>query len=1190
MSQQLLQARSTYTGVTPTIVSEQQQVLPVSVPQHHEASASTTGVPAGTMRPTSAAVGSSTLHNLCGSDLYIPTLDAEQVLVNILVPGILTGLSNRFTRRGNVRYSNISIIRDTHRLIKVWNLRCDVQVTIPEEGDKQTVTRSTNVWLASLPRLSDDGTLEIGRRKYYVVMRQKLVANTPICTLDKKDKSRLVCKIRSENMETLESSSLKLYRRARGTRCIVVEGLMYNSSKPVDVMGYIRYKMQQVADWEAVVMQIVGLLGASHNVRESVKLLLDVVEDVSYSHSYIMPSTMSLDSEHYYMNVLDKSFSSECVMLCYMLVKYIRVELKECELDDRDDYSNKAAECYSVILGKLFRMLIIEAGVNIISSAKSGEPRFFQQFMDAFQYNRWQVIGDYDSDMQLSRVTDYSTPNCIEACLHELVILSGSHSARSSADESYDMRMLHPSQRGYVCMIRTSDDVSAGKKLHLASDCRISSKMFLHGSSQSDNLSMRKELSNMHRKHKVSDCIWTHNGKLIGLGCSAAIGNYLDGIKSLYHELSWSLADNLLESRYHYGRFMCISKMSCTLSTPTVSASTICMSGPTSVQVSRSVSTELASTELASTELASTELVSVQASVTRISGSATTASESTLTGSATTLSLVSVDDRGQPQGIPLQELAVSARPGVFNGGSISDTGTPRSLQQDYMCEQECLCFPAANVGKQNVVNTLIDTKEMNRVVHRLVSRASEFNKLCYEIPHIDKMPVARAMLASKIIQKCVPGEPPADTLIDNSHMCYSQRPAVTTSKSSGCCYGHNAVVCYTTLSGMGIEDGIVLNKASVERGMFMIIRRSSIVWSRPNKVTVFEYSIHTKINSLVKEGSVLATILCHNNKSQQMVQTIKHDKPYNARVVDIQLVFDTSSGASSVIAPHYLSECSIVLMRCKRIRTGDKLSSRHSQKAVAVRVMQQEDMPMLDVDEQDISDVDSGATEAYARQHHMRSTNMSGMLYPDVIVDPLSIISRCTMSQDVSSCLGMLAADIGVQVIDVPFEGVEIVYGGQRESVGPGVYSRGRRCTVTDGRTGIPREGRAVVGIEYYMVLNHIADEKVKSSSSHKRDSITGTTTASSSDTHVRYNWQELIAMMHAKAYDLARDIYNNTGGVGTYPYCTRCNADTESDEQGRCTSCGSFIDTKINLAKPIVAARTFMRVLGVDVSISSKD
>jgi hypothetical protein len=263
---------------------------------------------------------------------------------------------------------------------------------------------------------------------------------------------------------------------------------------------------------------------------------------------------------------------------------------------------------------------------------------------------------------------------------------------------------------------------------------------------------------------------------------------------------------------------------------------------------------------------------------------------------------------------------------------------------------------------------------------------------------------------------------------------------------------------------------------------------------------------------------------------------MKHEKPYVCSVSNIILEFEPHKNPMN----KNLRSISVMLRRHKLLGVGDKLSSRMGQKAVAVHICQAEDMPVC---------IDA---------------RVGGI---DMIVDPLSMISRCTVSQEASSALGLDATNTGTLYSHEPFTQVN--------------YST-HKTGILDGITGTIRKGVVDVGVEYYMVLRHIADNKIRSSAASQRDPMTG---AISGESCVRFNWQEMAAMLHGRSYELASHVYSVDKGY--YPYCSKCNRDTDGNV---CGTCGEVVEERVSVSRSLMTLKKIMGVLGVGLKITQSE
>ena len=127
---------------------------------------------------------------------------------------------------------------------------------------------------------------------------------------------------------------------------------------------------------------------------------------------------------------------------------------------------------------------------------------------------------------------------------------------------------------------------------------------------------------------------------------------------------------------------------------------------------------------------------------------------------------------------------------------------------------------------------------------------------------------------------------------------------------------------------------------------------------------------------------------------------------------------------------------------------GDKMSGRHGNKGVVSRILPVEDMPFMP---------DGTPVE--------------------IILNPLGVPSRMNIGQLFETHLGFVAKMLNWKVATPVFDGAkqeEI----QQLYIENGLSEDGK-TQLYDGRTGLPFENRATVGIMYMLKLHHLVDDKM---------------------------------------------------------------------------------------------------------------
>lgn len=936
-----------------------------------------------------------------------------------MVVGMLEGLSLLSNDKAVTSYSNIRVARGVIGTTNTCDIFCDIKVT-RNDGDKSTSATRSNTWLASIPTPGDDGIFTIQGKRYYTVMRIRLIPNSPMCRIKMKQGKPLIeCAMRSENMETLESVHCVVRRSSRHPHNLLLIPNL-RDVKPMDLMSVIRTLLNSSSTWEATTSNMCRLLGASETILAMVESYYPLTKDLVLDRSYFPSTTNPKNGSEYFSIVNGLEISTNVIALCQMLVKYLALECSETSPDDHDDYSNCIVDSYAVMICKLLRKKLRMLGTGVIHNGAPNFPRVFIPLVDAIVKDSWEVMSKKDTDLKISRqVNAHNSMGLLEAT-REVVVYASPMGYDDNEDVGYTRRLLHPSQDGFICKVRTSDDMNAGLKMYLASDCRVSRSCKMFKGPEDDNHTLR---SRYYEKDKPllevseNDILWLHNHRVVGHVNLSMATNLLLQLRQDHEELCWSMHNGVLESRYYYGRL---------------------------------------------------------------------------------LRLVHTD----------------------------------------------------RVGKM-----LMDTR--SSPIGNIVVDSSRYSALLYEIPFCSMMPVARSLLSTKIVQKAVSYEMRNPCMDSSLHLAYGQRPLVTTTKSDSLVYGTNVFVCYATLKGKGVEDGVTLNQYSVERGLFSTVHHILVEWSKRDELQVRAYSIDIDKFTEVKQGKVLCSVVCIKGNGEEVISRVKHDKPFTCYVEDVVLSFTSDSAL-----PKDLVTIKVMLVRYKRLRTGDKLSSRYGQKAVTVKVLPPESMPIIESDR-------------YPPQ-------------PDIVINPLSMLSRATMSQDLSSALGLEVLKTRAHSIKNELFGPTYIVMGDITKVIDTSNISGDYCYISDGDTGVAYDEPVKVGLEYYLVLDHVADNKCRVTGPARRDDITGGIVSSRYETSIRYNWQELGAMLHSKSYKLLSDIYNGAGIIGAYPFCTRCKRDVDAWEDSKCEYCGSTVDTKVHMARPFAVAKRLMQCIGVDAHITT--
>ncbi|OYT52781.1 DNA-directed RNA polymerase subunit B [Candidatus Bathyarchaeota archaeon ex4484_135] len=308
---------------------------------------------------------------------------------------------------------------------------------------------------------------------------------------------------------------------------------------------------------------------------------------------------------------------------------------------------------------------------------------------------------------------------------------------------------------------------------------------------------------------------------------------------------------------------------------------------------------------------------------------------------------------------------------------------------------------------------------------------------------------------------------------------YPQKPLVTTKPIEVIGYskrpsGQNCIVAVLCFGGYNMEDAIVFNKASIDRGLarstlfklYEAARRTypgglkdefkkpepGIRGYKGDKYYVgLEADGIVRLEQGVKDGDVLVGRLSPPRFMEEYGPRMPMRGAVEMRDTSVAL----KAGEKGVVDEVFVTEDAEgnrlvkVKVRDNRIpEIGDKFASRHGQKGVIGAIYPPEDMPFTE----------------------------DGVV-PDIIINPHAIPSRMTIGQFLESMAGKVAAMTGHPVDGTPFVGVkpeEI----ERMLIEAGFSYTGREV-MYNGMTGEKYVADIFVGIVYYQRLHHMVADKI---------------------------------------------------------------------------------------------------------------
>jgi len=280
-------------------------------------------------------------------------------------------------------------------------------------------------------------------------------------------------------------------------------------------------------------------------------------------------------------------------------------------------------------------------------------------------------------------------------------------------------------------------------------------------------------------------------------------------------------------------------------------------------------------------------------------------------------------------------------------------------------------------------------------------------------------------------------------------------------------YGENTIVAIMCYGGYNMEDSVLINEGSLQRGLFnttyftgyeaheeMSETTDGIIETKFTNIesngdivgikTGFDYSKLDKYG-IIREGTIVddKTILIgmYTTSDGRKIDASKGTKKGQMGIVDKTFITEGEEGER------------IVKVRIRDIRIptfGDKVGSRHGQKGTCGLVVPETNMPFT-----------------------------RGGMRPDIIINPHAIPSRMTIGQLVETTTAKASAIMGGFGDGTAFvnKGSKLgVYGEALTNFG--YHSSGNEI-MYNGQSGDQLEMEIFIGPTYYMRLKHMAKDKI---------------------------------------------------------------------------------------------------------------
>ena len=310
-------------------------------------------------------------------------------------------------------------------------------------------------------------------------------------------------------------------------------------------------------------------------------------------------------------------------------------------------------------------------------------------------------------------------------------------------------------------------------------------------------------------------------------------------------------------------------------------------------------------------------------------------------------------------------------------------------------------------------------------------------------------------------------------------------------------YGTNVIVAIMCYGGFNIEDSVLFNKASVDRGLFQSTyyyteevtekdsQNEKVLIGRNFEIQrMYKKSNYAWIDSNAKrQGVIPATMLNRFVKKNDVLIEAYEEKREPSGDGRSFTDYKRDASKDGYVDNVFLSDdvrgrrvAKVTLRNIRVPVVGDKFASRSGQKGTLGALIEEEDMPFIG---DCVNDADAG--------DFLRG------LKPDIILNPHAMPSRMTLGQLFESLSGVIGTRLGRMADSTPLCGE--AHSSPSESLMKlmqtiGMNPHGNQ-SMYNGNTGEQLVGEVFIGPTYYQRLKQMPEDKYYHRRTGRADMVT---------------------------------------------------------------------------------------------------